>query len=125
MTGSYSSGRLSVSDAALPRSASAAWQDKPLVTRDARQGAQEGLKAFLDQLRRLDYVEALETTQYHPDLVVAHGFTARPDDPGHLTGWFASTDEQSTTQFEVRTTARTREEQAAVLRDLRRRFLTQ
>lgn len=112
-----------MTDHSLPEPAAMAWQDKPIDARDARKGRQPGLAAFLDRVRQLPYVTAIETRQFYPSLVADTGFAPVAGDPASLEGWFATFPEQCTTRFRVTTTARTDAEQQAVLRDLRQRLL--
>lgn len=112
-----------MTERSLPEPSPLAWQDKPIHARDTRQGRQPGLAAFLDRVRQRPYVTALETVTFYPGLVVETAFAVVPGDPAHLEGWFAAHDEQTTTRFVVTTTARTAQEQQAVLRDLRERLL--
>ncbi len=112
-----------MTDRSLPEPATMAWQDKPIATRDARKGRQPGLLAFLERVRQLPYVTAIDTEAFYPGLVVDTEFAAVPGDPAGVEGWFTAFDEQSTTRFRVTTTARTVGEQQAVLRDLRSHLL--
>lgn len=112
-----------MTDLSLPEPARVPWQDKPIAARDARKGRQPGLGAFLDRLRQLPYVTAIETAECYAGLVVDTGFASVPGDPGSLEGWFSAFDEQTTTRFRVVTTASTAAEQHAVLLDVRLRLL--
>lgn len=112
-----------MTDRSLPEPTSMAWQDKPIAIRDARKGRQPGLLPFLERVRQLPYVTAIDTDAFYSGLVVDTEFAAVPGQPAVVEGWFSVFDEQSTTRFRVTTTARTESEQQAVLRDLRSRLL--
>lgn len=112
-----------MTDLSLPEPASVPWQDKPIVARDARKGRQPGLAGFLDRVRQLPYVTAIETAEWYAGLVVDTGFARVPGEPAALEGWFSAFDEQTTTRFRVGTTASSEAEQTAVLRDMRLRLL--
>jgi hypothetical protein len=107
----------------LPQPASEPWQDKPISFLDARKGLQPGLAAFLDRVRQVPYVTAVETLQFYPTLVVGMDFIAKPATPSRVEGWFTNREARNTTRFEVVTTARTSDEQTAVVQDLRKLLL--
>ena len=112
-----------MSESLLPPPAKTPWQDKPIQFHDPHKAKRSGLTAFLDALRRLSYVVCLRTIADHASMVVSADFLADPLDPSAIVGWYSHFGDQSTTRFEMQTTACTSAQQQAVLNDLRKRLL--
>lgn len=108
-------------ESGLPVPAPLSWEAKPLPSLE--EAGSPSLAAYLDRLRRIEYVTGITGLTLVPALLMRNEFALRPGTPDRLEGWYSRPPRYATLRFEIQITARTADEQAAALQDLRRRLL--